>query len=124
ATPRFRVVVVFATPPFWFAKAITWPNGSAPLTGRSRGVNSASMTGFLGSVAFRIRPQFAWNKCNPARLPASSGHGNASAGARNRDPFGGRRVRRGEQVVEAGPLELAQIPRHEPLHRPRERLAL
>src|SRR4029453_16316485 len=24
ATPRFRVVVVFATPPFWFANAITF----------------------------------------------------------------------------------------------------
>src|SRR6185312_16139144 len=119
ATPRFRVVVVFATPPFWFANAITWPKGSAPPTGRSRGVNSASGTGFLGSVAFRIRPQFAWNKCNPARPCAFSRRGNASARACDGDPLGRRRVRRGEQVVQARRLELAQVAGDEPLHRPR-----
>src|SRR5262249_14861142 len=41
ATPRLSVVVVFATPPFWFANAITVAEpGAAPLAGRTFGRGS------------------------------------------------------------------------------------
>src|SRR3954462_5412091 len=41
ATARFSVVVVFATPPFWFANEITWALGPPPDTGLGSGFPAA-----------------------------------------------------------------------------------
>src|SRR6266404_481259 len=60
ATPRFRVVVVFATPPFWFAKAMTLATiGPLPFFTRvfGRGSRRASpmASSFLATLAESFR---------------------------------------------------------------------
>jgi hypothetical protein len=78
-------------------------------------VDSGSKSGYEVSVTLRIRPLFAWNKCNPARERAFSRGRNASAEARNPDSLGRRRVRRCQQMVDPGWFELAQVARDQPL---------
>src|SRR6187551_2529696 len=41
ATPRFRVVVVFATPPFWFARAMTFAISALSAPGAATGSGTA-----------------------------------------------------------------------------------
>ena len=74
ATPRFSVVVVFATPPFWFASTITCVSaGAGTPAGRT-----------LGRGRRRARPIYERHFCSAYRIPSASSRSfvDGDAGAR------------------------------------------
>src|SRR5215211_6037700 len=59
ATPRFRVVVVFATPPFWFAKAMTLAIvGPLPFSARVFGRGSRRASPMASSLLAKLAESF------------------------------------------------------------------
>src|SRR5436305_1226141 len=113
ATPRLSVVVVFATPPFWFASAITCPTAIPPTIERSGRVCSSSASA-AEPVPNCIATQFVPPKSIPA--PGADRSRSGSGGcARGGDALGGHRMRRGQRVQQARRLELHQVLVHEAL---------
>ena len=112
ATARFRVVVVFATPPFWLAKANTF-------IVRSRR-RLASGSGAKGCVRFRVGPIISSAERRPSSSSAvggaldgaaqlllveASGVGAGARGARRRAPAPARARPSGSAAV----LELGEL---------------
>src|SRR5947209_9612662 len=122
ATPRLSVVVVFATPPFWFASAITCPTATPPTIERSGRVCSSSASA-AEPVPNCIATQFVPPKSIPA-APGDRSRSGSGGGAGGGDPLGGHRVRCRHGVPHVRRLELHQVLIDQALERLRVALPL